>query len=165
MKRTTLWIAIGIAVVAVTVIAARADLRGGHGWCGRGWHRGGPLGYVAHELNLSDTQKAQIKSIWQAERPTISSLVRELSAENKEMDTTTATGSLEESKVQEIASRQGTTVAKLLVEKEQLKSKIYSTVLNPEQRTKADELQKHWHSRLDGIADRIERGDNNSLNH
>jgi len=40
-------------------------------------------------------------------------------------------------------------VAKLLVEKEHFKQKIYSTVLTPEQRTKADELQSHWHERMD----------------
>jgi hypothetical protein len=62
---------------------------------------------------------------------------------------------LDESKVQEIAARQGTTITKLLVEKEQLKSKIYTTVLSPEQRTKADALQEQWHSRLDRIADHI----------
>jgi aspartate ammonia-lyase len=71
------------------------------------------------------------------------------------MDTASAQGNLNESKVQEIAARQGATVAKLLVEKEHLKSKIYTTVLNPEQRTKADELQKRWRSRLDRLADRM----------
>ncbi len=74
------------------------------------------------------------------------------------MDSVTAQGSLDESKVQTIAARQGETIAKLLVEKERLKSKIYATVLNPEQRTKADQLQKRWHSRLDHVATRIESG-------
>jgi Spy/CpxP family protein refolding chaperone len=106
-------------------------------------------------LNLSDEQKAQIKSIWGAERPAIASLVREFSVENKEMDAATAQGSLDEAKVQEIADRQGATVAKILVEREQLRSKIYSTVLTPEQRTKADALQAQWHSRLDQIADKL----------
>jgi Spy/CpxP family protein refolding chaperone len=108
-------------------------------------------------LNLSDAQKAQIKSMWEAERPTVASLVQELASEGKEMDSATAQGSLD-SNVQAIASRQGETIAKLLVEKEQLKSKIYTTVLNPEQRTKADELQKAWHSRLDRAASRIGSG-------
>ena len=118
----------------------------------------GPLGYVAHELNLSDAQKSQIKSMWEAERPTVASLVQELASEGKEMDSATAQGNLDDSKVQAIAARQGETIAKLLVEKERLKSKVYTTVLNPEQRTKADELQKKWHSRLDHVASRIGSG-------
>jgi hypothetical protein len=50
--------------------------------------------------------------------------------------------------MQEIATRQGTTVARFLVEQQHFKAKIYSTVLNPGQRTKADELQSRWHERL-----------------
>jgi Spy/CpxP family protein refolding chaperone len=110
---------------------------------------------VAHELNLSDGQKLQIKSMWLAEWPTVASLVQELVSESKEMDSVTAQGNLDDSKVQTIAARQGATIAKLLVEKERLKSKIYSSILNPEQRTKADELQKRWHSRLDRVAARL----------
>jgi len=110
-------------------------------------------------------QKSQIKSIWQAERPTLSSLVQEFAAENKEMDTANAQGNLDESKVQEIAARQGVTLTKLLIEKERMKSKIYTTVLTPEQRPKADELQKRWSSRLDQIANKIEHGNNNEPGH
>jgi hypothetical protein len=57
--------------------------------------------------------------------------------------------------MQAIASRQGETIAKLLIEKERFKSKVYTSVLNPEQRTKAEELQKVWQSRMDRVADRI----------
>ncbi len=76
------------------------------------------------------------------------SLVHEFAAESKEMDEATAKGNVDEGKVQEIAARQGTTVARFLVEKEHFKAKIYATVLNPWQRTKADELQWRWHNRL-----------------
>jgi Spy/CpxP family protein refolding chaperone len=83
--------------------------------------------------------------------------VHELAAEGKEMDQATAKGNLDEGKVQEIATRQGATVAKLLVEKEHFKSKIYATVLTPEQRTRADELQSRWHDRLDRMGNFHER--------
>jgi len=157
MKRLGIWSGVALLLVGVGIIVAQANSPGRHGWGGPGWSGPGPLGYVAHELNLSDAQKAQIKSMWEAERPTVASLVQELASEGKEMDSATAQGSLD-SNVQAIASRQGETIAKLLVEKEQLKSKIYTTVLNPEQRTKADELQKAWHSRLDRAASRIGSG-------
>ena len=65
------------------------------------------MGYVAHELNLSNAQKQQIRSMWQAERPAVSGLIQEFAAESKEMDQATANGNLDESKVQEIAARQG----------------------------------------------------------
>src|SRR5260370_38248583 len=138
MKRVGIWLSVVLLFVAIGIIVARADGSGRHGWGRRGWSHLGPLGYVAHELNLSDAQRSQIKSMWEAERPTVASLVQELASEGKEMDTVTAQGSLDESKVQAIAARQGETIAKLLVEKERLKSNIYTRVLNPEHRTKAD---------------------------
>ena len=67
------------------------------------------------------------------------------------MDQATANGNLDEGKVQDIAARQGVTLSKLLVEKEHFKTRVYSSVLNPEQRTKADKLQSQWHERLDHI--------------
>lgn len=156
MKRIVLWSSLGLVIVIATagVLIARADVR--HGWCGHGWgHHGwagpGPLGYVAHQLDLNDSQRKQIRSMWDAEKPALTSLVQEFAAESKEMDSATANGNLDESKVQEIAGRQGATVAKLLVEKERFQSKVYSTVLTPEQRAKADELQARWHDRLSHI--------------
>jgi Spy/CpxP family protein refolding chaperone len=150
MKRIIIWSCAALLVVVAGVVIARADARGWHGCSGHRWgHHFGPMGYVAHELKLSDTQRQQVESMWQTEKPAISGLVHELAAESKEMDAATAQGNLDEAKVQEIAGRQGATVAKLSVEKEHFKSKIYATVLNPEQRTKADELQSRWHERLD----------------
>jgi Spy/CpxP family protein refolding chaperone len=155
MKRIMIWSSVALLLVVLGIVVARADNSRRYGWGGRGWGHHGPLGYVAHELNLSDAQGSQIKSMWQAERPAVASLVQELASENKEMDSATAQGNLDESKVQAIASRQGETIAKLLIEKERFKSKIYSGVLNPEQRTKADEFQKVWQSRMDRAAERI----------
>jgi Spy/CpxP family protein refolding chaperone len=154
MKKVLIWSGAVLVLIIAGVAIARAEGRPWHRWCHGGWEFG-PIGYVAHELNLNDEQKSQIKSIWEAERPAIASLVHEFSAQNKEMDAATAQGSMDQGKVQEIADRQGSTIAKILVERERLKSKIYSTVLTPEQRTKADALQARWHSRLDQIADKL----------
>jgi Spy/CpxP family protein refolding chaperone len=155
MKRIMVWSSVALLLVAIGIIVARADGPGPHMWGGRGWSHHGPLGYVAHELNLSNAQKSQIKSMWEAERPTVKSFLQELASEGKEMVSVTAQGNFDESKVQTIAARQGETVAKLLVEKERFKSKVYTTVLTPEQRTKADDLQKKWLSRLNHVAARI----------
>jgi hypothetical protein len=57
--------------------------------------------------------------------------------------------------LQLIANQEALTLTKLLVEKEKLQSTIYTTVLTPEQRTKADRWRQQWPSRLDGIANRI----------
>jgi len=158
MKRYMIWLSVASLLVISGIIFARADGLRRHGWGSREWSHHGPLRYVANKLNLSDAQKSQIKSVWDAERPTVASLVQELASEGKEMDAVTAQGNLDDRKIEAIADRQGATIAKLLVEKERFKSKVYTTVLNPEQRTKADLLQKTWHSCLDHIAARIGNG-------
>ncbi|HET6169012.1 MAG TPA: Spy/CpxP family protein refolding chaperone [Terracidiphilus sp.] len=114
------------------------------------------MGYVAHQLDLSNVQKQQIHSMWEAERPAVSGLVQEFSAESGEMDQATKNGILDESKVQGIAERQGVTLSKLLVEREHFTTRIYASVLNPEQRTKADKLQSQWHEHLDHVAREME---------
>ena len=156
MKRIAIWSSMAVLVLAAGVAIARANVGGRQGYPGHRWGHFGPMGYVVHELNLSNAQQKQICSLWQAERPAVSGLIKEFAAENKEMDQATAHGNLDESRVQEIAARQGTTLSKLLVEKEHFTTKVYTSVLSPEQRTKADKLQSRWHERLDHIGGGME---------
>lgn len=121
---------------------------GGHGWCGRPF--GGPLGFAARELDLNDAQRKQIGALWQAERPQVAALVKELAAESGEMRSANG-GS-----VDEIAARQGATVAKLIVEKERLRTEIYAQVLTPDQRARADRMGEQWQSHLERFADRLQ---------
>lgn len=153
MKQRLVWLGAVLLIVGLGVVFARAYSPMGHRW-----YRGG-FRHIARELNLSGAQRSQIKSIWEAEKPTVAALASEFAGEDKEMASVTAQGSFDEGKVQAIADRQGTTLAKFLVEKEKMKSKIYATVLTPEQRAKADKLQEQWHSRLDGLAGRLKHAD------
>ena len=154
--RKIVWTTLGAALIIVGITAAWAQTRTWQGGHGPFWFHRGPMGYIAHELDLSDTQQSQIKTIWEGERPNVSDLVREFASEQKEMDALTFQGGeSDDGKMQDIAARQGATLAKLFAEKEKLTGKIYSQVLNPAQRTKADELRKHWSSHLEHVADRI----------
>lgn len=155
MIRKIVWTSIGAVLIVVGITAAWTQTQ--HWRVGRGpfWRHHGPMGYIAHQLDLSDTQRSQIKSIWEGERPNIAELVHELASEQKEMDALTFQDAPDEGRIQDITKRQGATLAKLLAEKEKLTGKIYSQVLNSAQRTKADEIRKRWDSHLDHIADHI----------
>jgi Spy/CpxP family protein refolding chaperone len=156
MMRRIVWTTLGAAFIVVGITAAWTQTKTWHGGHGPFWFHPGPIGFAARELDLSDTQKSQIKTIWEGERPNISDLVREFASEQKEMDALTfQDGAADEGRIHDISARQGATLAKLLAEKETLTGKIYSQVLNPAQRTKADELRKDWSSRLEHVADRI----------
>ena len=163
MNRKLLWTSIGAALIALGITAAWAQAQEWHRWHGHSgspwsgyvWFHHGPFGCAMHELNLSEQQRSQIKSLWDTVRPDIAFLLHEVASEQREMDAASMNGAADEAKVQEIAAREGATVARLLVAKQQLISKIYTTVLTPEQRTKADELTKRWSSHLDRLADRL----------
>ena len=155
MTRRIVWSSIGAVLIAVGVTAAWAEAQGWRGWYRPVWFHAGPWAYVAHELDLSGAQREQVKAIWDGERPNIAVLIHELAGEQKEMDAISLEGAPDDGKIQDIAARQGATLARLLVEKQQLAAKIYSSVLTPAQRAKADEFRKRCGSRLDRFADRI----------
>lgn len=159
MKRKILWITLGAALLAVGITAAWTETRGWHGVQSHWWFHRGPMGFVARELDLSDNQRSQIKTIWEGERPNISELVHELASEQKEMDALTMQdGAPDDARIQDVTARQGATLAKLLAEKQKITGKIYAQVLNPAQRTKATAMLKRFDSHLDRVADRIGNG-------
>ena len=81
MRRITLWTTIAVVLALTAFVIVRAEARGPRGWRGCGWHHRGPASYLAHELKLNDAQRAQIRTLWQAERPAVSADVHELLAE------------------------------------------------------------------------------------
>src|ERR1700754_1344305 len=143
MKRKTLWTVVGLAAIVLVVTfavvtVARADFRRGHAWCGTRWHHGNPLVHAARELKLSDAQISQVKSIWTEERPATTALLKDLTSGVHRLADATAGGKFDEGRVQMIVTEEGNTVAKLLMEKERFKSRVYTTVLNEDQRQLAD---------------------------
>ena len=153
---------VSVVIAAVLVGAAAvvwADTRNSfasRSWCGRqsAFRFGaGPLGFVAHELNLSDTQQKQIETLVHAERQQFAALVREFAQESAEMKAAHAAGA--NGNVESIAAQQGATVARLLVEKEHLRGEIYTQVLNADQRKKADDFETRMQSHLESFANRL----------
>jgi Spy/CpxP family protein refolding chaperone len=87
--------------------------------------------------------------------PTVVSLIREFASEQKQMNAISTEGGYDPVGIGAIANSQAVTLAKLLVEKEKLVPTIYTNVLTPEQRIKADRWRQQLPSRLNEIADQI----------
>src|SRR5512142_920061 len=90
-----------VLVLGAGVVAARAARTQGYGWH-HGWRGHGPMAMLAWKLDLTDAQKTQVKTIWQGESPTVAALLKELSAEQKEMNSANVDASFDASKVQTI---------------------------------------------------------------
>jgi Spy/CpxP family protein refolding chaperone len=152
MKRITI-VSIVVALLLLTgVLIVRAGTRRQHGY----WHRPGPASYLAHELKLSDAQRTQVRTLWEVERPIAAGHIYELLAENKELNAIAANEHPDHDAIRTVADREAATITSLLMEKAQLQSKIYSNVLNSDQRGKAIELENKMESRMEHAAHRIE---------
>lgn len=66
-------------------------------------------------------------------------------------------GRVDQDKVQSIATEEGNNFAKLLVEKERIKSRIYTTVLNEQQKQDAEKLQQRALGRLDHLVTKLQQ--------
>src|SRR5258708_31935974 len=115
MKRTVIWTLLGLLLIA-GAIAAQAEFRSNHGWCGRGWHHRGPLNHVEHELNLDKSQNVKIRAIVSSDRPQMIELFKELLAGTHQLVDATSDGTPDDGKVHAIPAQEGTPIPKLLQE-------------------------------------------------
>lgn len=94
-------------------------------------------------LDLTDEQKAQIKTITQASKETSQPIREQMKANREKLQTLSDDGNFDQAQVQEIANRQGALSAQMIVEKEKTKSQIYA-ILTPEQKAKAAEMKARF---------------------
>jgi len=108
----------------------------------------GHMGWIARKLDLTDTQKTQVQAAIQAERPNFEPLVKQLAANHQQMLVATRGGNFDEAQVRTLANQQAQTLADLMVIRERVIAKVYSTVLTADQKTKADALRQHMLDRM-----------------
>jgi protein CpxP len=132
-------------IVTAIVLALAAGLAASaatEGYGGRFGRHGGMLKRMTRELNLTDAQQAQIKSIMTAEKTKIQPLRQQL-RQNQQAENASINGTFNQAQATAFAGKQSQIMNDLIVEKERAKSQIYA-VLTPEQREKAQQLmQEH----------------------
>ena len=114
---------------AVFIFAQKGGMKRG-GFGGKGFER------IAEKLNLSDEQKAQVKTILEDSKKRIKPLMESLKANHEQIENLGTDGVFNEAQVQQIAAAQAETTKQLVIEKEKTKAQIFA-VLTPEQRTQA----------------------------
>jgi len=110
---------------------------------GRGF--GGPgrahFGFMFKELGLTDTQKQQIKAMVQTQRASMKTVGQQLAQNRLAMLQATANGNFDQAKVQALAVQRAQLEVQMTVQHEALQHQVYTQVLTPEQRAKADQLR------------------------
>jgi periplasmic protein CpxP/Spy len=124
------------AGLSVAVTEAVAQNHTKHGREGRMLQR------MTEQLNLTEAQQAQIKTILQTQKSKTQPLRQQL-RQNRLAQTGAVTGTFDEAQVRSFASKHAQIMTDLTVEKERTKSQIYA-VLTPDQRQKAQAMmQQH----------------------
>jgi periplasmic protein CpxP/Spy len=141
-NRILVFAGIAVLVIGATAFALGRGFQEKWKERGEGRPRGDMVEHISRELNLTDAQKEQVKSIIEAQRSAEEARESKLDDLRKQIDAATANGRFDETQVRALASQEAQLMADSKVEHIRAHSKIYS-LLNAEQRTKADEMMKH----------------------
>jgi Spy/CpxP family protein refolding chaperone len=154
--KTKFWmVALTLVVLAVCGTALLSYAQDAPGAPTAGWHGHGQhhMGWMAKQLNLTDAQKTQIKSIMQAQRTTMRPVMQQMAQNRIAMLSATSNGAFDQAKVTVLANRQAQLIAQMMVQKQSIQHLIYTQVLTPEQRATADQLRQkqiaHINQRLE----------------
>jgi len=139
---------LAVAVVSIGAIFALAQTtdrgtdkaggkRGGHHRGGQ-MHRGG--GMMFRGLDLTEDQKAQMKSIREASKTATAPLREAMKANHQKLTEATANGAFDEAQVTAIANEGAAIKAQMTVQREKVKSQMFA-ILTAEQKAKAAEMK------------------------
>ena len=137
MKPSNWKLSTAALAVALLAMAAVAQDGGPRGPRGEGF--GGP-GMGLHGLDLTDAQRAQVKQIMAAEKPTLKPLMQQEMQNHQQMTALVRSGSFEEAKAQAIAAQEAQIHTQIAVERAKIDAQVYQ-LLTPDQRTKLAERQ------------------------
>jgi protein CpxP len=132
-----------IAMTAVLTLCAGMAFAQGEA-SGATHHRhgnfmGGGMELPLRQLNLTDDQKAQIKQIFQAERPAMKPLMQQEHAAHTQMVQLITSGAFDQSKAAAIAAQESQTHAQIQVEHAKIASQIYQ-LLSSDQKAKVADI-------------------------
>jgi periplasmic protein CpxP/Spy len=145
MKSTRIRIlTIGAAVI---LVVAAAIAQGMHG-------RGGPDGHFNHMLefftdylDLTSAQQAQVKAIWEKEKPTLQPLMQQMRQNHAAMQALETSGPFDEAKTRALATSNAQTMVELQVQHARIKAEMLQ-VLTPDQKTKFANFQAKKQARM-----------------
>jgi periplasmic protein CpxP/Spy len=135
-----------IAIIALAVLAAGVIFAVGQtapkndrSWGRRGGHHRG-TGMAFRAIGLTEDQKAKLKELRAASRTNIKQVREALKANRAKMGTLTANGAFDEAQVTTLANEQAGLQAKLIVERQRMKSQFFA-ILTDEQKAKLAEIK------------------------
>lgn len=132
--------------VMVAYAQGPEGMGGHHGWDGPG--HGPGMAFWNRELNLTDAQKEQIKTIMKANHASMKTVMQQMAQNRAALLAATANGAYDPAKIQALASQQAQLQAAMVVNHEAVKHQIYTQVLSSDQQAKAEQLRTQEINRI-----------------
>jgi protein CpxP len=136
---------------AVILAVAAAIAQGMHGHGGPDGHFNHMLEFFTDYLDLSSAQQAQVKAIWEKEKPTLKPLTQQMRQNHADMLALENSGPFDEAKTRALATANAQTMIELQVQHARIKSEMMQ-VLTPDQKTKFVNFQAkkaaHMHEHM-----------------
>ncbi len=92
-------------------------------------------------LDLTDEQKAQVKSIREAKKTAVAPLRDAMKANRQKLQEATANGAFDEAAISAIAAEHGNLAAQMLVARTKVQSQVFA-ILTDEQKAKMAEMKQ-----------------------
>ncbi len=141
MKSTRIRILTISAAVIVAVAAAIAQGMHGHGGSGHDFNH--MLGFFTDYLDLTSDQQAQVKAIWEKEKPTLEPLMKQMHQNHADMHALEAAGPFDEAKTRALATQHAQTMIEVEVQHARVMSEMVQ-VLTADQKAKLAKFEaKH----------------------
>jgi len=150
MKRKYWISALALVVLVLCSLAVVSYAQEAAGTPEAGWHGHGHdhMAWMAKQLNLTDAQKEQVRTILQSQKTTMRPVMQQMAQNRAAMLAATANGAFDQAKVTALANQQAQLMAQMTVQKESLQHQIYTQVLTPEQRATADKMRQKEIARI-----------------
>jgi protein CpxP len=139
---------------AVLLAVAAAIAQGMHGHCGRGGGFDHMLGFFTRALDLTSDQQAQVKAIWEKEKPTLQPLMQQMHQNHAAMRTLQASGPFDEVKTRALATQNAQTMIEVQVQHARIKSEMVQ-ILTADQKTKLAEIEAKHESHVGHMKDHM----------
>jgi protein CpxP len=144
MKSTRIRIlTIGAAVIVAVAAAIAQGMHGMHGHGGPDGDFHHMLAFFTDKLDLTSDQQAQVKAIWEKEKPTLEPLMKQMHQNHADMRALEASGPFDEVKTRALATQHAQTMVEVEVQHARIKSEMVQ-VLTADQKAKLAEFEaKH----------------------
>lgn len=128
---------------------------GGPGW---GMHEHGPMGHMFRDLDLTEAQHQQVKTLMEANRTTMHAVILQMEQNRLAMLQATSNGAYNQAALQALVNQQAQLQAQMSMQHQALEHQIYTQVLTADQQAKFNQQRADQITRITEHIQKMQSG-------